>query len=940
MSTEKKTLTVNGVQRMFLCDPERDTLADVLRRLGLTGVKVGCGKGMCGACSVLLNGKVVRSCCRKIASVPDDSVVDTVEGLGTAEKLHPLQLSWIVHGGAQCGFCTPGFLMSAKGLLDENPAPTREQVRAWFQQHRNACRCTGYKPIVDAVMDAARVLRKELTMDELAWKIPADGRIYNTNIPRPTAVAKVTGACDYGNDIAQKTPDVLHLAVVMPDVAHANILSVDYSAAEKAPGVYRILTAKDVKGVNRIAFPIGHPRTKGDGRERPILNDTKVFRYGDVIALVAADTERHARDAAKLVKLTLEPLPAYTEALDAMADDALEIHPGVPNIVLQVPLQKGEEARGVIDGAAYAVSGSFYTTREPHMPIEPEVGQAYPDGDGGLVIHLKTHGLYLCQALIHDGIGLPPEKIRLIQNPTGGSFGYALSPGFPALLGVAALATGRAVSLTMSYAEHMHYTGKRAASYSNGRLACDENGRLTAGEFEIAYDKGSFSEFAAGLLDMGIAFWGAPYYIPNISGVAKAVFSNQAFSTAYRGFGSPQTLTCSEQLVDMLAEKAGIDPFEFRYRNVYRPGDAGATGYPFKVYPMRGILDKLRPKYDALVARAKRLSTPEKLRGVGLACGSFKVGDPVDHAEVALALNPDGSVTNYSTWEDIGQGADVGILVHTHEALRPLGLTPDKIHMVMNDTGLCPDSGVAAGSRGHFACGTAIIDAANKLMAAMRKPDGTYRTYQEMTDEGIPTKYLGVYDTDKRHTPLDPNNGQGDMVMDYSYSAYVADVEVEAATGKVRVLAFHCVADVGVVGNYLALDGQAYGGMSHCVGFALSEDYSDVKKHDNMIGAGFPYIEAIPDGEDFTVSYNQTPRPDGPQGSGGASETFQSSGHVAILNAIYHACGVRVYRLPANPETVKRLLTEKAAGGQQPPEPYYLGGDMYDFLEDCKRNPV
>lgn len=937
MALLKKILVINGVNRMFMCDPEQDSLADVLRRLGLTGTKIGCNKGMCGACSVILNGEVVRSCRKKVASVKDLSTVITIEGLGTAEKLHPLQLAWIVHGGVQCGFCSPGFIVSAKGLLDKNPSPTREEVRDWFQEHRNACRCTGYKPLVDAVMDAAKVLRGEMTMEELAWKMPPDGRIYNTNVPRPAAAAKVLGLCDYGNDLAYKTPSLLHLAMVMPDVPHANIISVDYSAAEKAPGVQQIITYKDVKGINRIMNDLGHPRSAGDGNERPILNEGKVFRYGDVIALIAADSERHARDAVKLVKVEYEVLPEYKDALDALAGD-VEIHPGISNMLLRTPVQKGAFAKESIDSAAFSVEGSFSTTREPHLTIEPEVGQAYPDDDGGVTIHVKSHGVYFMQSQIAPGLGLPADKIRIIQNPTGATFGYALSAGFPALMGAAALATGQAVSLTMSYEEHMRYTGKRAASFSNGRMSCDKDGKLTGLEYEVLYDKGAYSEFASSVANMGIMFCGAPYNIPNISGVADCAFSNQPFSTTYRGFGSPQVYMLSEQLMDMLAEKAGIDPLEFRFKNVCRPGEVSPSGNRFAVYPMEDIFNKLRPKYQALKARAEKLSTPEKLRGVGVACGMFKVGDPVDSAEVDLELNPDGSVTNYNTWEDIGQGADVGSLVHTHEALRPLGLRIDQIHQISNDTKLCPNSGVAAGSRSHLFVGNATIDAANKLMDAMRKPDGTFRTYDEMVAEGIPTKYRGSYSAS--HEFLNPNSGQGDTTLDFAFSAYASEVEVDTATGEVKVLAMHCVADVGVVGNYLALDGQAYGGMSHCIGFALKEDYSNPKKHDNMIGAGFPYIKDIPDGDDFTVEYVETPRPYGPHGSGGASETFQSSAHVAVINAIYDAAGVRVHDLPATAKKVKGLLDAQAAGTLTAPAAYDLVGDIYGFLEECEKDPL
>jgi aldehyde oxidoreductase len=924
-----------------LYDPEVDTLADVIRRIGLTGTKIGCGAGMCGACSVILNGSLVRSCARKMRAVDDFSEVTTIEGLGTAEKPHPLQAAWIVYGGVQCGFCTPGFIVSSKALLDRNPNPTREEVRDHFLKNRNACRCTGYKPLVDAVMAAAAVMRGEADEESLVWKTPEDGRIYNTRIPRPAALSKVLGACDYGDDIAQKMPDgTLFLALVLPDVSHANIKGIDTSEAEKAPGVFKVITHKDVKGNNRIAFPLSHKRSKANGFDRPILMDEKVFRRGDAVAVVAADTRRHAREAAKLVKLDLEPLPEYLEGIDAMADDAIEIHPGIPNVFLTHPVFKGRDAREVLPESAHTVEGSFYSSREPHLVVEPDVVQAYPDGDGGIVIHCKNLFLHMIIWTIGEGIGLPNEKIRVIENPTGASFGYSMSPGTAAVAAVAALACDRPVSLTLSYEEYMLFTGKRAPSYSNARIGCDKDGRLTALAYEISMEKGAYSEVSNLLIEIGQRFFGPPYCIPSITGLSKLNFSNHAFSTAYRGFGSPQCFTAMEQLMDMLAEEAGIDPFEFRYRNVYREGDTSNTNEVFDVYPMRAILDKLRPRYEELKARAKAASVPGRPHGVGVVCGMYNVGGCGDRSEMDIELMPDGSVTAYNCWEDQGQGADVGTLVHVHEALRPLGLTPDRIHLVMNDTALAPVHGPAGASRSHYMGGNATIDGAEKLMAAMRKADGTFRTYDEMASEGIPTKYRGFYTTEAYTTPLDLNTGMGRTSAEYTYCAFLTEVETEEATGKTKVLAMHCVADVGVIGNYLAVDGQAYGGMMHSIGFALTEDFSDLKKHTTMSGAGFPYVDMIPDGDNFTIEYIQTPRPTGPQGSSGCSEAFQSSAHVAVINAIYNAVGVRIRTLPATPEKVRAALDAKARGESVAPARYYLGGDFDDVVDEIKANPL
>ena len=352
-----KHLVVNGIPTTLVVDPE-DALAQVLRRqLGLTGVKIGCGTAMCGACSVIVNGQVIRSCVARMKKVEDNANITTIEGIGTPYSLHPLQLAWTVHGGAQCGFCSPGFIVSAKALLDENRQPSREDIRNWFQKHRNACRCTGYQPLVDAVMDAARVLRGEISMQDLAYKMPPDGRIFGTRYPRPSAVSKVTGTCNFGADLGLRLPsNTLNLALVQARVSHANIGRIDTSEAETMPGVYKIVTHKDVKGSNRISGLITFPTNKGNGNERPILCDEKVFQFGDAIAVVCADTVENAKAAAGKVKVDLEELPAYMSAPAAMAPDAVEIHPGTPNVFFQIPIIKGKDTK-----THYEESGSRRT---------------------------------------------------------------------------------------------------------------------------------------------------------------------------------------------------------------------------------------------------------------------------------------------------------------------------------------------------------------------------------------------------------------------------------------------------------------------------------------------------------------------------------------------------------------------------------------------------
>ncbi|NLM52769.1 MAG: molybdopterin-dependent oxidoreductase [Firmicutes bacterium] len=944
MRLSRKVLTINGVERAVLYNPEKDSLAVVLRRLGLTGTKIGCGTGVCGACSVILNGKVIRSCTRKMKSVPEHSTVLTIEGIGTPQNLHPLQQAWITYGGAQCGFCSPGFIVSAYGLLSENLNPTREEVRAWFEKHRNVCRCTGYKPLVDAVMAAAKVMRGEATMEDITYDFSQEkGGIYGSRYPRPTALGKVTGLTDYGDDIKLKMPEgVAHLAVVLAEAHHANIIEIDVSEAEKMPGVYKVMTAKDVKGTNNLDAPSIVPRQKGKGiTEFPVIAGKKICRRGDVVALVAADTEEHARAAAKKVKQKLEILPAYMTYPEAVMPNAIQLHEGQPNYYMSQPVFKGEVTDETFENAAYVVEGSFHSQHEPHLPIEPDVVQAYYDEDGMLTIQCKSQSLTESIEAVSIACGIPKEKLRMIMNPSGGSFGYSTSSNTYALVVTAVQNLNMPCTLTLSYDEFNHMTGKRSATYANGRICCDENGKIIAAEYDIALDHGAYAVVAPKIFNnlVSVGFHG--YNIPNIRALARGGSTNHAFNTAYRGFGAPQVYTTTEALIDMLAEEAGIDPWEFRYINAARPGDLTINSRPYHDYVYPELLEKAKPIYDQYKAEAEAAKAEGRHVGVGISMGGFLITiGCFDSAEVALELNPDGTITHYSTWEDVGQGGDIGCLTHAVKALEPLGITPDKIRLVMNDTKTCPDTGLAAASRSHYMAGNATIDAANKLLNAMRKPDGTYRTYEEMVAEGIPTKYIGHYDQFNIGLPpgLDPNTGEGEKNPTYMYNVNLALVEVDVNTGKVQVLKYTCVADVGVIGNRLAVEGQAYGGLSHSIGFALKEIYDAEDKHGNMVGCGIPTISDIPD--DFNVIFVENPRPNGPHGSCGCSECFQSSNHMAVINAINNACGIRIYELPATPEKIKAAWEAKQRGEELKPRKYFLGSDFEEELEEIKANPI
>ncbi|MFZ0131271.1 MAG: molybdopterin-dependent aldehyde oxidoreductase, partial [Desulfobacterales bacterium] len=779
--------------------------------------------------------------------------------------------------------------------------PSRQKVREWFKKHRNACRCTGYKPLVDAVMDAAKVVRGEMTLKDLSFKLPADGRIWGTAYPRPSAVAKVTGTIDYGADLGLKMPPgTLRLALVQAKVSHANILSIDTSAAEKMPGVAKVITHKDVKGKNRITGLITFPTNKGDGWDRPILCDEKIFQFGDAIAIVAADTEANARAAAEKVKVDLEELPAYMSAPAAMAEDAMEIHPGTPNVYYEQKRAKGEETAPLMAAAAHVVENDYYLQRQPHLTMEPDVGLAYFDEDGRLSIHSKSIGIHLHHAMICPGLGIEPEKLRIVQNPTGGTFGYKFSPTMEALLGVAAMATGKPVTLKYDYFQHITYTGKRSPFFINLKYGADKSGKIQAMESDWIVDHGPYSEFGDLLTLRGAQFIGAGYGIPNIRGLGQTVCTNHAWGSAFRSYGSPQSFLASESLVDELAEKIGMDPLELRYKNVYREGDTTPTGQKPEVYSFPEMFDTLRPLYQAALKKAKGESTSEKKKGVGLSLGIYGCGlDGPDSSEISVELTPNGVVLA-SSWEDHGQGADMGALGTCHEALRPLKLTPDQIQQVMNDTALTPNSGPSGGSRQQVMTGNAIKNGCDMLLSAMRKKDGTYRTYEEMKAENIPLKYSGKW-TASMCTPCD-ENGQGAPFPVYMYGVFMAEVTVDTQNGKTLVDKYTVMADVGKINNKLVVDGQIYGGVAQGIGLALSEDFEDLKKHTSLAACGIPYIDDIPDA--LEIHYFENPREHGPFGAAGVGELPLTSSHVAVINAINNATGVRITQLPALPEKV------------------------------------
>ena len=408
-------------------------------------------------------------------------------------------------------------------------------------------------------------------------------------------------------------------------------------------------------------------------------------------------------------------------------------------------------------------------------------------------------------------------------------------------------------------------------------------------------------------------FTGAGYGIASIRNKSQTVFTNHAWGSAFRAYGSPQSFMGSEIAIDCLAAKMGIDPFEMRAMNCYKASEKTTipTGYAPDVYCEEDLFNKARPLYEAgkkRVAEKNAASDGRYKYGIGVALGVYGCGlDGVDSSSAYAELNPDGTVTIYVSWEDHGQGADMGALVSAHETLRQAGIRPDQVRLVMNDTKYTPNSGPAGGSRSQVMSGNACRLAAEALLAEMKKDDGTWRTYDEMVADGKKLKVEGNWVTTYcADHPVDQDTAQGEPFATYMYTIFLPEVCVDTQTGKVKVEKFTAVADVGTIMNRLLVDGNFYGGLTQGIGLALSEDFDDLEKETSLLKCGIPYPNDVPD--DIEVFYNETYRPNGPYGAAGCGEAPLDAPHPAILNAIYNATGARITRIPARPDKVLAAL--------------------------------
>ena len=908
-STMKKKveITINGKSYVLLIEPHR-TLLDVIREeIGLTGTKKGCDSGDCGACTVLMDGKAVNSCLI-LAVEADGKEVGTIEGMARGGILHPLQQAFIDHGAVQCGYCTPGMIMTAKELLDNNPTPTEQEVKEALAG--SICRCTGYKKIVEAVQSASRSLQelrdpKHLHLSEAPSPSIAppssegSGRI-GCRVQPLGLREKALGLTQFAADIY---PDqCVHLKIVRSEKHHALILGIDAEEALASPGVIAVFTARDIRGTNRIG-PIR--------RDQPVLADKQVRFLGEAIALVAAESQEAAEAGVARVSVRYEDLPAVFDPEEALKADAPKLHEDSENLLAQFHIRKGDTERGFAE--SYVVVESVYETPfNAHGYIEPEAGVAWRDEEGRIVIRLCTQNPHENQAQAAAALDIPPEQLRVIQAPTGGGFGGKMNHQVVSLLGLAVSQLERPARLIFTADESMTSVEKRHPFRMRFKTGATREGNLVAMEAELTANGGAYASYGKAVVERALIHATGPYVIPHVAVSSRCVYTNTIPAGAMRGFGAPQAYFAGESQMDQLAEKLGLDPFEFRRKNLFRPGSVTATGQVLDESVGADLtLDAVEPYYRKALAWAAEDPGNETMkRGVGLAVIFYGIGEAGfrNPSHVGIRLNPAGWIDLLIGGAELGQGLFSTL---TQIAAQTLDVPLDHFRVVEADTSVTPSAGPTEASRMTMWAGSAVLQAAEMLRKAFDSavvatgatpiewPKRLAALYDACCSRGIPVAYEGCFEPSNQ--PINHQSGQGTPHTAYAFATHLAQVEVDEATGLVNVVKLVAAHDVGRAINPLTLEGQIEGGLMMALGFALKEEYLSGGTQ-KWAQYKLPRITELPEIINLIV---ESPSSYGPLGAKGIGEVPAVGPASAIVNAVANACGVRAHRLPLTPARIR-----------------------------------
>lgn len=807
-------LWINGQE--VAVDPERK-LIDILRRdLRLKSVKDGCSEGACGTCTVIIDGKATKACVQKAGRLEGKHIV-TVEGLSPREK-DVFVYAFGEAGAVQCGFCIPGMVMCGKALIDVNPTPTRLEITAAIRN--NICRCTGYKKIIDGIALAAEILRNDTP-------IPVVGgyRGVGDHCQRINVRTKVLGTGKYTDDLDDvDLPGMCYGSAIRSAYPRAIVKAIHTEKAKALPGIVCVLTAEDIPG----SVKVGHLKVDWDTL---IPVGTTTHYLGDAIVMVAAETPEILAEAKKLVDIEYEELPPLTCAAEALAEGAPLVHPSAgTNILAHEHLVHGD-ADAVIAASKYKVTHHFETPWTEHAFLEPECAVAMPFDDG-VFIYSSDQGIYDTRRETALMLGLPEEKVVVENCFVGGGFGGKEDVTVQHLAALVAYVSKRICKVKLTRQESILIHPKRHQFSMDLTTACDENGKLTAMKLVAVTDNGAYASLGGPVLQRACTHAAGPYNYQTIDIEGTAVYTNNPPAGAFRGFGVTQTIFATELNLNKLAEMAGIDPWEIRYRNAIRPGEVLPNGQIAD--PATGLVETLEAVKDVYYQSGPHVGIACALKNSGVG-----VGLP-DYGRCRLAVS-DGRVHVYSSASCIGQGVGTVLVQIVSEAA---GLPIEAIKWHMPNTATSPDAGTTSGSRQTTLTGEAARRAAKDLRRDLFRVNGlTYEGTSRPSDylEGVTVEQESPTTAQVRFTggDLEALNGReyigeylgktdkmgADVANPVSHVAYgyATHVCILNEDGTIRkMVAAH---DVGRVVNRKSLEGQIEGGTIMGCGYALSEQY-------------------------------------------------------------------------------------------------------------------
>jgi CO/xanthine dehydrogenase Mo-binding subunit/aerobic-type carbon monoxide dehydrogenase small subunit (CoxS/CutS family) len=919
------TLTVNGVPHDLLIPPSR-SLADTLRYdLGLTGTKSACNEGECGSCSVLLDGEVVNSCLVPAVEA-EGHPVTTIEGLAAGGQLDPVQRAFADNFASQCGYCTPGMIMTAKALLDKNPNPTEAEIRDGIRG--NLCRCTGYAKIVQAIGVAAGAA-------PAVPERPDAHAVVGRSLRRVDADEKVTGKAAYAYDMA--LPGMVYGEILRSPMAHARITRLDTGAARELPGVLAVLTQADMPPARFGAFT----------QDETALADGVVRYVGEGVAAVIATDEDTARAALDLIEVEYDPLPAVVDPEAAMAEGAPQLHEGAErNIVAHNRVIGGEIEKGFAE-ADVVYEDRFATSRQCHVCLEPHAVVADWDASGKVTAWMSSQSTFFDRFGLMGIFGLPANKIRVICPYLGGGFGSKSEPHSIYIVAIqAARLTGRPVKMFHSRDEEFTSSRTRHPEILYLKTGLKRDGTITARQARVILNNGAYTSYGPGVSVTQSMLGGAVYKIPHYRYDGYTVYTNTPIGGAFRGFGSPQFTFAAEIHTDMLAERLGMDPVEFRMKNLSEPGDVAVSGPRLTTCGIRACLTEA----------AKQIGWDSKrghghgYRGIGLACGThftsgkFHPGLNADFCAASVKLNPDGSVTLLIGAVEMGTGAATTAVAQI--CAEELGVGIGDVEVITSDSETIPADFGTYGSRVTTLAGNAVRLACDQVRGQLlhyggealgAPPDalmlGGGRVFvRDEPDRGLTLSEVALSalfrDREGRQIMAmahydapcdlpDPETGVGDFAQSYSFGAHAVEVEVDPETGHVKVVNFVAATDCGNLINPALAESQVEGGAAQGLGYALMEDL--VCDDDGQVlnprlsGYRIPTATEMPP---ITAVWVETDDPRGPYGAKGLGEMGLVPTAAAVSNAIYDATGARLVEIPMTPERVLAAMKAAGRGGE------------------------